>query len=353
MPALACPHMIMYLTRRKLYRDLREIVTMAASTHGHRATLLVLALATAAGLAPPLTSLRGAPTAYAAAPSRLRFSRVAMAAEEGGAKITIKKPGDVATSSSGTKVSVRVRPKGDKKKTTAAAPVVAAPADAGDVTTTVTVKAPSKVDMPAPPPAAPSLASDNLTKADELLLEGTTKANCSIMLQALQAGANPNVRDPKGRTPLHFVAGLGLAPAAVLLIHFGAQLDVCDGEDLRPVHMAAGYANAQTLRVLVAAGADVNVTGQRQGTPLQIVLQLGEYQFEQFMNRTAIQKRLKKKDEKLEKLKACVDIFDDIEACRKEADDWDEMLTEVLKTTGIPPPAELEAEPELAALPAD
>ena len=95
---------------------------MAASTHGHRATLLVLALATAAGLAPPLTSLRGAPTAYAAAPSRLRFSRVAMAAEEGGAKITIKKPGDVATSSSGTKVSVRVRPKGDKKKTTAAAP---------------------------------------------------------------------------------------------------------------------------------------------------------------------------------------------------------------------------------------
>ena len=75
---------------------------------------------------------------------------------------------------------------------------------------------------------------------------------------------------------------LGLAPAAVLLIHFGAQLDVRDGEKLTPMHMAAGYANAQTLRVLVAAGADTNVTGLQQGTPLQVVLRLGEYQLEQF-----------------------------------------------------------------------
>ena len=36
---------------------------------------------------------------------------------------------------------------------------------------------------------------------------------------------------------------------------------------------------------------------------MQIVLQLGEYQLQQFMNRSAIQQRMQKKDDKLEKLK--------------------------------------------------
>ena len=52
----------------------------------------------------------------------------------------------------------------------------------------------------------------------------------------------------KGRTPLHFMAGVGLAPACVLLIHYGAQVDTRDNDGLTPMHMAAGYANAQTLK---------------------------------------------------------------------------------------------------------
>jgi len=40
--------------------------------------------------------------------------------------------------------------------------------------------------------------------------------------------------------------------------------------------------------------------------------------------------RFKKKDEKLEKLRACMDVLDDTEAVKEEAD-WDAMLTEVLK----------------------
>ena len=50
--------------------------------------------------------------------------------------------------------------------------------------------------------------------------------------------------------------------------------------------------------------------------------------------------RLKKKDEKLEKLKMCLDIFDDPQAVRDE-EDWDSMLTEVLTTI-----AELPADEE-------
>jgi len=48
------------------------------------------------------------------------------------------------------------------------------------------------------------------------------------VLEALLDGANPNIRDPNGRTGLHFMAGVGLAPACVLLIHFGADVDALD-----------------------------------------------------------------------------------------------------------------------------
>jgi len=268
-----------------------------------RRCVLVLALAsTAAGFAPAGSWLR---TSSSAA------SRLPASVMEGG-----------------TKVTVRVRKKGEKK---AASPDVDAAAAelASATTTTVTVKAPESA--PVVQVQQPDLATTNLSTADQLLLEGTTRANCSTILRALQDGANPNVRDPKGRTPLHFTAGLGLAPAAVLLIHYGAQVDVRDGDNLTPMHMAAGYANAQTLRVLVAAGADADVVGDVQGTPLSIVLQLGEYQLGQFLNRTAVQKRLNKKDEKLERLKLCMNIFDDLEGTRNDCD-WDELMKEVLTT---------------------
>ncbi|EOD10397.1 hypothetical protein EMIHUDRAFT_446199, partial [Emiliania huxleyi CCMP1516] len=69
------------------------------------------------------------------------------------------------------------------------------------------------------------------------------------------------------------MCGIGLAPACVLLIHFGADVDARDNAGLAPVHMAAGYANAQCLRVLIAAGADHTAVGD-QGTPLDVVERL-------------------------------------------------------------------------------
>eukprot|EP00966_Prymnesium_polylepis_P262712 6068118-Prymnesium_polylepis.1 len=148
-----------------------------------------------------------------------------------------------------------------------------------------------------------------------MLLNATQSANSSGVLEALQAGANPNVRDPKGRTPLHFMAGVGLAPAVVLLVHYGAQLDAQDADGLTPLHMAAGYANARTLRVLVAAGADIELTGESQGTPFEVVKSLGEYEWSQVY--ASGKKMGKKKDEKLQKLKQCVDILLDPEQVRR------------------------------------
>ncbi len=261
-----------------------------------------------------------------------RASRPALI-EPDAAKITIRKPaaaasattGSSTTTSSGAKVTVRVRSPSESAAA-AATPAVADLLDDDSMTvSSVTVKAPAAVVAPPSAPAGPAL-----TEAEKLLLSATQRANCSQILEALREGANPNVRDPKGRTPLHFVAGVGLAPATMLLCHFGAQLDARDEDGLTPLHMAAGYANSQTLRVLVAAGADPTLTAKVQGTAAEVVCALGDYQLQQFLE---TRNRFKKKDEKLEKLKACMDVLDDPEAVRTEAN-WDEMLTEVMKAIG-------------------
>eukprot|EP00965_Chrysotila_dentata_P239378 6203074-Pleurochrysis_carterae.AAC.1 len=179
-----------------------------------------------------------------------------------------------------------------------------------------------------------------------MLLRGTQAANLTLILDALKMGANPNVRDSNGRTPLHFMAGVGLAPACVLLIQFGepftscsyasyfnlvrkspttlrslgcvgADIEAIDGQGLTPVHMAAGYANAQTLKVLIAAGADLTFETPQvsslptvvcphaahethcaapvaysplsavQGRPLDVVKRLGEYQYKEVRQHAA------------------------------------------------------------------
>jgi hypothetical protein len=178
---------------------------------------------------------------------------------------------------------------------------------------TITVKKPNL-------PAAP--AEERGSEEDEMLVKATRTGNSAMVLEALKKGANPNLRDPNGRTPLHFLAGLGCAPGMVLLIHYGADLNAADLDGLTPVQLAAGYANPQSLRVLVGAGADYEAEGAR-GKPYDIICAMGDYELAQ----------QKKKNEKLDKLKLCMDVLSDVEAVREEVRDegWDEMLTEVLK----------------------
>jgi len=224
-----------------------------------------------------------------------------------------------------TSIKVNVRPKADP---------------APEATSTLAADDDMKIKVTAPKVTAspPAPARPARPESEDMLLNATQGANCTRMLQALQMGANPNIRDPNGRTPLHFCAGVGLAPACVLLIHFGAQLDVRDEGGLTPMHMAAGYANAQTLKVLVEAGADPTIPGESQGTPLEVVTALGEYQYEQVWKQRNKAKnpleRFKKKDEKLEKLKKCMEVLEEPEKVVAESD-WDQTVLEVLQTLSV------------------
>jgi len=260
-----------------------------------------------------------------------------MIATEGDVKITVKPPSGAsaaAAESSAAETSSNIKIK-VRSKTDAApeAPVVVADDDAS---MTVTVKAPNV--KPQVVVQEESLADKIVNPAERLLLNATQAANVSRLLLALQDGANPNIRDPNGRTPLHFCAGVGLAPACLLLVHFGAQVDVRDKDGLTPLHMAAGYANAQTLKILVAAGADPTLSGDKQGTPLEVVTALGEYQYQEVWKKRKETKnpleKLKKKDEKLEKLKACMEVLEEREKVMAETV-WEDELADVLRTLAV------------------
>ena len=97
------------------------------------------------------------------------------------------------------------------------------------------------------------------------------KANSRERVNALLAkGANVNVRDENGYTPLHEAARAGLTDMARLLIAKGARVRDDGPGGLTPLHLAAEHGFTDTVRLLLENGADVNVKAPDGRTPLYV-----------------------------------------------------------------------------------
>jgi ankyrin repeat protein len=93
---------------------------------------------------------------------------------------------------------------------------------------------------------------------DQQLIEAAFICDLVRVRELLAAGANVNVRDDEGRTPLH-QAVLGNSLGLVgLLLEYKADVNAPDEHGWTPLHFAAQEYLPSLANVLLTSGADVN-----------------------------------------------------------------------------------------------
>jgi ankyrin repeat protein/L-ascorbate metabolism protein UlaG (beta-lactamase superfamily) len=86
----------------------------------------------------------------------------------------------------------------------------------------------------------------------------------------LESGADPNIADEAGRTPLFAVNGENAAVITQLLVEHGAQVNIRNDENSTPLHAIANTGSVEAAELLVAKGADVNAMTDFGWTPLSM-----------------------------------------------------------------------------------
>jgi ankyrin repeat protein len=86
----------------------------------------------------------------------------------------------------------------------------------------------------------------------------------------LRRGDNPNFVDPRGRTPLSYVAALGDVEGVKLLLNGGARVDYRDGGGSTALHAAAEHGRTEAIRALLQARAPADVANREGVTPLML-----------------------------------------------------------------------------------
>jgi hypothetical protein len=91
----------------------------------------------------------------------------------------------------------------------------------------------------------------------------------------LEEGADPNIRDKDGNTPLHFAASKDCAEVARLLLEHGADPNAQDKNGETPLHIAASEGHVDVVRLLLERGADPSIRNRDGKTPLDIARERG------------------------------------------------------------------------------
>ena len=106
------------------------------------------------------------------------------------------------------------------------------------------------------------------TNWDDELLEAARNGDLIKVQKALENGANPNVKDKDGHTPLHLAAFTGHADVARLLLEHGADPNFKNNIGHTPLHIAAFTGHADVVRVLLERGADPRIADNKGHIPL-------------------------------------------------------------------------------------
>lgn len=96
----------------------------------------------------------------------------------------------------------------------------------------------------------------DITSGDTGLHIVTTRRDALWIRFLVQRGANPNIRNAKGVTPIQIATRLGFIDGVEELIKGGAQINVADSQGETPLISAVHQRNLPLVRRMLAEGAD-------------------------------------------------------------------------------------------------
>jgi len=101
-----------------------------------------------------------------------------------------------------------------------------------------------------------------------------------IVKALLYFGANPNIGDEDGVSPLHVACSLGIVPLVELLIDNGAWVNIRDVEGDTPIFYALREGKNLIVEKLVDYGVNIEDTNEDGETPLSFCKSIGDEQME-------------------------------------------------------------------------
>ena len=93
-----------------------------------------------------------------------------------------------------------------------------------------------------------------------MLVWAVNHQDTSLVRYLVEHGANPEVKDNRGRTPLVHAISTDQAGMVELLVRLGADVNTRDKREQTPLMLAAAGGDTALVRLLVENGADVNAT---------------------------------------------------------------------------------------------
>jgi len=130
----------------------------------------------------------------------------------------------------------------------------------------------------------------DINSGDTPLHEAAAGGNPEIFKYLVKKGADINVKNSDGDSPIHKASGHSLEIAS-FLIESGVNVNIKNKHGETPLHLAAKSRNAVTIEYLITHGADVNSRTKFNGTPLNYASHMPLLKYE---SKSRIEMRIKK-----------------------------------------------------------